>query len=251
MIDIIPGTLYSCTGCGYKTLDSHLAIKHSKTLKCKNSDMLKRRTEFVLKSDYDAMPSVKYDQNAETINNTTNNDNSTTNITVNLVVPETSVIASIQDAIESEECIREIRGASLSEIPAILFRFSRGKGQEKPLIKYDPQKDMVESKDPVTGADVKKSLKKYRNEYLAEQSDIYDDTYHIPYLPQPVKRDMLSMTDPKQFKTGNKKEKSISPAEVIKICSTGDHRMYKLPHETKRFYTDVAKNVDTEIKQCT
>ncbi|AGE55669.1 protein of unknown function (DUF1390) [Acanthocystis turfacea Chlorella virus MN0810.1] len=119
----------------------------------------------------------------------------------------------------------------------------------KPLIKYDPKKDAVESKDPVTGESVSKKLKKFRNEYLAEQSDIYDETYQIPYLPQPVKRDMLSMTAP-HFPTGNKKDTPVSPAEVIKICTTGDHRMYKLPHETKRFFTDVAKNVDIEIKSC-
>jgi hypothetical protein len=206
---------------------------------------------FVKKSDHlDALAkagsTITYNT-AETINNT--NNNTTNNIHISLVVPEQSVVASIQDAIQSDECIREIRAAAPNEIPAILFKYTRGTMAGKPLIKYDPKKDAVESKDPVTGESVSKKLKKFRNEYLAEQSDIYDETYQIPYLPQPVKRDMLAMTAP-QFPTGNKKDKPVSPAEVIKICTTGDHRMYKLPHESKRFFTDVAKSVDIEIKSC-
>jgi hypothetical protein len=206
--------------------------------------MTKKTTEFVLKSDYDSKPGTTIGQNqtADTINN----DNS---ITINLMVPDQSIICSIQDAIQNEDCIREIRGAAPEELPAILFKYTRGTLAGKPLIKYDPDKNVVESKDPVTGKDVKQKLSKFRNEYLAKQTDIYDETFQIPYMPQPVKRDMLAMTHP-QFTTGVKKDKPVSPAEVIKICATGDHRMYKLPHETKRFYTDVAENVDTEIKSC-
>ncbi|AGE56908.1 protein of unknown function (DUF1390) [Acanthocystis turfacea Chlorella virus NE-JV-3] len=245
-MDVITGTLYTCE-CGYRTLSKDCASKHSKTKKCSDRKMTKKDTEFVLKSDYDAKPTTTIGQNqtAETINN----DNSTKNITINLVVPEQSVIASIQDAIKSEECIREIRGADLNQIPAILFKYTRGSLAGKPLIKYDPDKNIVESKDPVTGKGVKQKLAKFRNEYLAKQTDIYDETFQIPYMPQPVKRDMLSMTTP-QFPTGLKKDKPVTPAEVIKICASGDHRMYKLPHDTKRFYTDVAENVDTEIKSC-
>ncbi|AGE53552.1 protein of unknown function (DUF1390) [Acanthocystis turfacea Chlorella virus GM0701.1] len=237
--------VYVC-GCGYETANSGNASKHRKT-SCGHS-ISSETVEFVRKRDHLDVVSkmgcpITYNNTAEVINNTTNN------ININLVVPEQSVVASIQDAIQSDECIREIRAASPNEIPAILFKYTRGSMAGKPLIKYDPKKDAVESKDPVTGEKVSKKLKKFRNEYLAEQSDIYDETYQIPYLPQPVKRDMLSMTAP-QFPTGNKKDTPVSPAEVIKICTTGDHRMYKLPHETKRFFTDVAKNVDIEIKSC-
>ncbi|AGE56571.1 protein of unknown function (DUF1390) [Acanthocystis turfacea Chlorella virus NE-JV-2] len=236
--------VYKCS-CGYETTKSGNACKHKKT--SGEHEMTTETKEFVLKSEYDAKPTTTIGQNqtAETINN----DNSTKNITINLVVPEQSVIASIQDAIKSEECIREIRGADLNQIPAILFKYTRGTMAGKPLIKYDPDKNIVESKDPVTGKGVKQKLAKFRNDYLAKQTDIYDETFQIPYLPQPVKRDMLAMTAP-QFQGGNKKEKPVTPAEVIKICASGDHRMYKLPHDTKRFYTDVAENVDTEIKSC-
>jgi hypothetical protein len=238
--------VYKCS-CGYETTKPGNASKHKKT--SGDHNVFVETKEFVLKSDYDAKPTTTIGQNqtAETIHNHT--DNSTKNITINLVVPEQSVIASIQDAIKSEECIREIRGADLNQIPAILFKYTRGTMAGKPLIKYDPDKNVVESKDPVTGKDVKQKLSKFRNEYLAKQTDIYDETFQIPYLPQPVKRDMLSMTTP-QFQGANKKDKPVTPAEVIKICASGDHRMYKLPHETKRFYTDVAENVDTEIKSC-
>jgi hypothetical protein len=238
--------LYTCS-CGYETTNQGNACKHKKT---SGEHVVSVETiEFVKRSDYDAKPTTTIGQQAETITNNNHTDNSTKNITINLVVPEQSVIGSIQDAIQSEECIREIRGADPQQIPAILFKYTRGTMSGKPLIKYDPKKNVVESKDPVTGEGVKQKLAKFRNDYLAKQTDIYDETFHIPYLPQPVKRDMLAMTNP-QFPTGNKKDKPVSPAEVIKICATGDHRMYKLPHDTKRFYTDVAENVDTEIKSC-
>ncbi|AGE59698.1 protein of unknown function (DUF1390) [Acanthocystis turfacea Chlorella virus TN603.4.2] len=252
MVEVFTQTLYTCE-CGYRTTSSHQACKHSKTKKCSDRQVTKKETEFVLKSDYDAKPTTTIGQNqtADTIHN--NTDNSTTmndnSITINLVVPEQSIIGSIQDAVRNEDCIREIRGATPNEIPAILFKYTRGTMAGKPLIKYDPDKNVVESKDPVTGKDVKQKLSKFRNDYLAKQTDIYDETFQIPYMPQTVKRDMLAMTAP-QFPTGMKKDKPVSPAEVIKICASGDHRMYKLPHDTKRFYTDVAENVDTEIKSC-
>ena len=238
--------LYVC-GCGYETTHSGNAKKHEKTA-CGHS-ICSESVEFVKRSDYEAKPTTTIGQQAETITNNNHTDNSTKNITINLVVPEQSIVGSIQDAIKSEECIREIRGADPQQIPAILFKYTRGTMSGKPLIKYDPKKNVVESKDPVTGEGVKQKLSKFRNDYLAKQTDIYDETFHIPYLPQPVKRDMLAMTTP-QFSTGVKKDNPVSPAEVIKICATGDHRMYKLPHDTKRFYTDVAENVDTEIKSC-
>jgi hypothetical protein len=236
--------VYTCS-CGYETVAHGNANRHEKSHG--DHKITAETMEFVKRSDYDAKPTTNIGQQADTINN----DNSTidNSITINLVVPEQSIVCSIQDAIQNEECIREIRAATPHEIPAILFRYTRGTLAGKPLIKYDPKKNVVESKDPITGEPVKQKLTKYRNEYLAKQTDIYDETFQIPYMPQPVKRDMLSMTDP-QFPTGNKKDKPVSPAEVIKICATGDHRMYKLPHETKRFYTDVADNVDTEIKSC-
>ena len=233
--------LYICS-CGYETTHRQNVSKHKKT--SGTHEVTLESVEFVKRSEYDTKPATSIGQQADTINNNTDNS-----ITINLMIPEQSIIGSIQDAVENEECIREIRGATPHEIPAILFKYTRGTMAGKPLIKYDPKKNVVESKDPVTGEGVKQKLSKFRNDYLAKQTDIYDETFHIPYMPQPVKRDMLSMTDP-QFPTGNKKDKPVSPAEVIKICATGDHRMYKLPHETKRFYTDVADNVDTEIKSC-
>jgi hypothetical protein len=50
------------------------------------------------------------------------------------------------------------------------------------------------------------------------------------------------------FDTGKKKDDPIPAANVIKMCASGDHRMYKLPHDSKKFYTDVVDNVDREIK---
>jgi hypothetical protein len=118
---------------------------------------------------------------------------------------------------------------------------------DQKFVKYDSDKNVVVHKDPVTGKDTAKDLKKYRNEYLKESANLFDDDYHIPYAPQNIQRALKDMTAP-SFDTGKKKEKPISGAQVIKICATGDHRMYKFPVETKEFYDDVAKNVDIEIK---
>jgi hypothetical protein len=238
--------LYTCS-CGYDTMNRSNAKKHENTTG--DHSISVETIEFVRRTDYEAKPVTNIGQKADTIHNDNSTNMTDNSITINLVVPEQSIVGSIQDAIQSEECIREIRGADPQQIPAILFKYTRGTMSGKPLIKYDPKKNVVESKDPVTGEGVKQKLSKFRNDYLAKQTDIYDETFHIPYLPQPVKRDMLAMTTP-QFSTGVKKDNPVSPAEVIKICATGDHRMYKLPHDTKRFYTDVAENVDTEIKSC-
>ncbi|AGE56108.1 protein of unknown function (DUF1390) [Acanthocystis turfacea Chlorella virus MO0605SPH] len=238
--------VYTCS-CGYETVAHGNANRHEKSHG--DHKITAETIEFVKRSDYESKPATTIGQQADTIHNDNSTNMTDNSITINLVVPEQSIVGSIQDAIKNEECIREIRGADPQQIPAILFKYTRGTMSGKPIIKYDPKKNVVESKDPVTGEGVKQKLAKFRNDYLAKQTDIYDETFHIPYLPQPVKRDMLAMTNP-QFPTGNKKDKPVSPAEVIKICATGDHRMYKLPHDTKRFYTDVAENVDTEIKSC-
>jgi hypothetical protein len=174
-------------------------------------------------------------------------NNSQVNVTINLTVPEKSVVSSIYDAIKIPECIDEIRYADPQQIPAILFKYTRGVKAEQQVIKYDPDKDVVRHKDPVTGREVSKDLKKYRNEYLAKNADVYDDDFHIPYMPPQIQKNMKELSTP-QYESGKKKDAAIPGAAVIKMCATGDHRMYKLPHESKQFYTDVAANVDHEIK---
>jgi hypothetical protein len=66
-------------------------------------------------------------------------------------------------------------------------------------------------------------------------------------MPPRVQRSMKELSTP-SFDSGKKKDKQIPAADVIKMCASGDHRMYKFPADTKKFYTDVAENVDNEIK---
>jgi hypothetical protein len=195
---------------------------------------------------------VKYigTSNTKTINTSVYiEDNSVNhnNITINLVVPEKSVVSSIYDAVKIPECIDEIRYSDPEQIPAILFKYTRGTKVDPPVIKYDPGKNVVRHKDPVTGEEVAQDLKKYRNEYLAKNADVYDDDFHIPYMPPQIQKNMRELAAP-QYDNGKKKDGPIPAADVIKMCAAGDHRMYKLPHESKRFYTNVAANVDNEIK---
>jgi hypothetical protein len=156
-------------------------------------------------------------------------------------------VAAIYEAVKNQECADEIRYADPHQIPAILFKYTRGTKAEQQVIKYDPDKNVVKHRDSVTGKDVSQDLKKFRNDYLAEQADVYDDTYHIPYLPLSIRKNMTELAKP-MFDNGKKKDEPIPAAEVIKICASGDHRMYKLPHDTKRFYTQVANDIDKEIK---
>ena len=245
MVRFISGILYTCQ-CGYETLSSTRASSHSKTKKCIHNVMTKKETEFVLKEDYTAstlsnIPSNSI--NAQTINGNV----SMTNINITLQVPDKTVIASIQEAVKNQDCIEELRCADPQQIPAILFKYTRGTKAEQKIIKYDADKNVVKHIDPVTGKEVAKDLKRYRNEYLVKNADVYDDDYYIPYMPPRVQRSMKEMSTP-SFDSGKKKEKQIPAADVIKMCASGDHRMYKFPVETKKFYTDVAENVDNEIK---
>jgi hypothetical protein len=170
-----------------------------------------------------------------------------TQINITLQVPDKTVVASIYDAVKNQDCVNELRGADPSEIPAILFKYTRGTKAEQPLIKYDADKNVVRHVDPITGKEVAKDLKKYRNEYLVKSADVYDDTYHIQYMPQRAQSSLKDLTRP-IYDSGKKKDKQIPAADVIKMCASGDHRMYKFPTDTKKFYTNVAENVDNEIK---
>ena len=244
MVEYIPGTLYSCE-CGYKTTSSVRACQHSKTKKCMHRTMNKKDVEFVLKEDYLATTGDHSTNHSVVLNNSSNN--SITNVTINLTVPDKSVVSAVYDAVKNPDCVRELKYADPQEIPAILFKYTRGACADKQYIKYDPDKNTVVHKDPVTGKEVAKDLKKYRNEYLVKNADVYDDTYHIQYMPKEIQRNVNELTRP-VFDTGKKKDAPIPAADVIKMCASGDHRMYKLPHDSKKFYTDVVDNVDKEIK---
>ena len=246
MAEFIKGTLYTCD-CGYKTTSPNQACKHSKTIKCKERTMGKRDVEFVLKEDYLASLGNVAPSTNITVPGDHNTVVGTQNITINLTVPDKSVVSSVYDAVKNQDCVNELRGADPSEIPAILFKYTRGKMADQKYITYDPDKNVVKHVDPITKREVSQDLKKYRNEYLVDSSDVFDDTYHLQYLPPRAQVPLKDLTKP-AFDTGKKKDDPISGAEVVKMCAAGDHRMYKLPHDSKKFYTDVAKNVDIEIK---
>jgi hypothetical protein len=240
-------TFYEC-GCGYKSIHAGNAAWHKK--KC-SQEMKSGSREFVLKEDYDNKNCDDRPSNSGVyLNDCPNSNVSQTNISIHLTIPDKSVVQSIYDAVKNPECVAEIRGADPQQIPAILFKYTRGTKAEQPMIQYDADKNVVKCVDPVTKKEVSKDLKKYRNEYLVENADIYDKDYHIPYMPPKIQPAMRELADP-QYDTGKKKEEPIPGADVIKMCAAGDHRMYKLPHDSKKFYTQVANNVDKEIKSTT
>jgi hypothetical protein len=238
--------------CGYYTTKSTNALKHAKTISCREKTMTSETQKFVKAGAIGNSVS-----NSKTINtsvyiedNKIINDNKVINnnsINITLAVPDKSAVSAVYDIFNKPEFISEIRGADPQQIPAILFRHTRGICADQKFVKYDSDKNVVVHKDPVTGKDTIKDLKKYRNEYLKESANLFDDDYHIPYAPQNIQRALKDMTKP-TFDTGKRKETPISGAQVIKMCASGDHRMYKFPVETKDFYDDVAKNVDVEIK---
>ena len=240
MVQVIKGTLYSCD-CGYVTFSKDCASKHSKTRRCLHLTMTKEETSFVREEDYN-----KKGADINIVGDNNNADKSTHITNINLVIPKESLIGSMFNALTNPDCVLEIKNAQPEQIPAILFKFSRGVSAEETMVKYDTSKGSVIHKDPNTGKDVSKDLKKYRNEYLLEGSDIFN-VHQIQYMPDVIKEEMTDMTEP-VYKTGKKKDDPINAAQVIKICASGDHAMYKMPYETKEFYSKVAKNVDTQIK---
>jgi len=235
MVKIYKQTLYSCS-CGYETLSKDYASKHSKTRKCLHLEMTKEETNFVREEEYNNKGS---DINIV-------GDNNTTHITnIHLSVPE-RLFPSVIEALKNPYCEMEIQNARPEKIQSILFQYTRGVSAEDTAVKYDPIKNSVTHKDPDTGKDVTKDLKKYRNEYLLESSDIFHEGL-IRSIPDSVQEQMREMTKP-MYKTGKKKDDPIDATRVVKICASGDHAMYKMPFETKDFYNKVAKNVDTQIK---
>ena len=130
MVKIITGTLYSCD-CGYETLSSDRASKHSKTIKCVQNTMVKREMRFVSEEDYMA-------NTGHAVNNTIysgDHSNNSINITINLSVPEKSVVSAVYDAVKKPQCATEIKYADPQEIPAILFKYIRGTCADKQYIK--------------------------------------------------------------------------------------------------------------------
>ena len=240
---------YKCECCGYETSAHGNSAKHKQTKKCPNPSMKKNEKVVMAIDDVlDLISSIKKNaDNQGVIFGDYASNISVSNIVINLTVPDKSVVSSVYDAVKNPDCVRELKYADPQEIPAILFKYTRGTGADKQYIKYDPDKNTVLHKDPVTGKEVAKDLKKYRNEYLVKNADVYDDTYHIQYMPKEIQRNMNELARP-AFDTGKKKDDPIPAADVIKMCASGDHRMYKLPHDSKKFYTDVVDNVDKEIK---
>jgi hypothetical protein len=88
----------------------------------------------------------------------------------------TSAEDSIIKALTNPDCANEIKNNPSDQTLAILFKYTRGTsaGDSMVKLKYDPIKNSVTHKDPDTGKDVTKSLKKYRNEYLLETIRILD-----------------------------------------------------------------------------
>ena len=242
MVQLIPGTIYTC-GCGYVTLSSNCASKHSKTKKCLHNEMTKEDTFFVREKDYNNKGT---EINTDGDHNIIGDHNNVTNITINLNVPG-NLWPAISNKLKNDtRFVNDLRGANMDEIPSVIFQYTRGTRAENPVIKYDMIKGSVIHKDPVTGMDVNKDLKKYRNEYLVESSTVLDINQN--HWPDNVKRNVGCMTIP-DFPTGKKKDYPITATEVIKICASGDHAKYKMPFETSDFYSRVANNVDTEIKR--
>ncbi|AGE56201.1 protein of unknown function (DUF1390) [Paramecium bursaria Chlorella virus NE-JV-1] len=236
--------IYHMCACGYNTSFSSNATRH-KNSKC-TQEMTTKIREFVFKEDYDRdTKSMVINGDHAHVDNSV--DNSVQNININLTVPANTIVGSIYDALANQECLDAIRYADSHQIPAILFKYTRGTKAENRIIKYDVAKNAVKFLDPVTGTEVSKDLKKYRNEYLTEQADVYDEAHHIQYMPPEIQRSMKELSKP-SLANGKKKERPIPAGEVIKMCAAGDHRMYKLPVDTKQFFTKVANDVDNEIK---
>ena len=130
MVEYIAGTLHSCE-CGYKTLSSVQACKHSKTNKCMHYKMVKKEMRFVSEEDYDNKGGVAGAGAGVVVNgdhNTTNVDNSTVNNNVNitLVLPERTTKEDFVEYLESMERLGFRTPEQVAAMPGKLLMFTRG-----------------------------------------------------------------------------------------------------------------------------
>jgi hypothetical protein len=130
MIEYIKGTLYSCV-CGYNTLSSKHACKHSKTKKCNGKTMEKRDVEFVLKEDHlaalSSAPLVGNTTNYTT-NNTDNSshiDNSTHTVNINLTLPERTTKEDFVEYLRELDHLGYRAPEQVATMPGKMLMFTR------------------------------------------------------------------------------------------------------------------------------
>ena len=145
MVEYIAGTLHSCE-CGYKTLSSVQACKHSKTNKCMHYKMVKKEMRFVSEEDYDNKGGVA--AAGVVVNgdhNTTNVDNSTVNNNVNitLVLPERTTKEDFVEYLESMERLGFRTPEQVATMPGKLLMFTRG-AKELPGALIERNKKIIE-----------------------------------------------------------------------------------------------------------
>jgi len=145
MVEYIAGTLHSCE-CGYKTLSSVQACKHSKTNKCMHYKMVKKEMRFVSEEDYDNKGGVA--AAGVVVNgdhNTTNVDNSTVNNNVNitLVLPERTTKEDFVEYLESMERLGFRTPEQVAAMPGKLLMFTRG-AKELPGALIERNKKIIE-----------------------------------------------------------------------------------------------------------
>jgi len=134
MVEYIKGTLYSCI-CGYNTLSSKHACKHSKTKKCNGKTIEKRDVEFVLKEDHLAALGNTHPPTGNvttyiaantdnSINNTHNGDNNITN-NVTLVLPERTTKEDFAEYLETLGQLGFRTPEQIATMPGKMLMFTR------------------------------------------------------------------------------------------------------------------------------
>lgn len=153
MVEYIAGTLHSCE-CGYKTLSSVQACKHSKTNKCMHYKMVKKEMRFVSEEDYDNKEGGAAAAGAGAVagtgvavngdHNTTNVDNSTVNnVNITLVLPERTTKEDFVEYLESMERLGFRTPEQVAAMPGKLLMFTRG-AKELPGALIERNKKIIE-----------------------------------------------------------------------------------------------------------
>jgi len=133
MVEFVNGTLHSCE-CGYKTLSSVQACKHSKTKKCSGNAMKKEELRFVKEEDYNIAigkthstgDTIARDKIIDNRIDNSINDNRIDNSTnITLVLPERTTKEDFVEYLRSLGNLGYRESHEIIQMPGKMLMFTR------------------------------------------------------------------------------------------------------------------------------
>jgi hypothetical protein len=253
-------TLYKCESCGYETRHDGNASRHKKSTTCKTPNMIKLQKTamdiddvFELIKNMGITPQTTIE--SQTINGNVGVVGVQNNITINLLTPTKNTRMMMMEAFKNPKLLAELKAASADEIPALIFRYTKGSESDGEYVKLDGDK-VVEM--DVNGKEKKLPTSKYIKKVIGDA--VYTTKTHVnqirtrdgytPYEQSHVRMARLNVEDFNTAETpGYKKKEKVKVTDVLDKYSAGDHVVYKYPAETKKIIDDTVDNISNELNQ--